>query len=54
MCAWFARLDAAFDIAEEGGIRLIPSTMLTNRQLKVSQINQRPGDSLRSRLLNTV
>ncbi len=49
-----ARFEGVFKISEERGVRLLPSTMLTNKQLKVAQIDELLGESLRTRLVNPV
>lgn len=48
------RYSGKFMLASEQGLRVLPSTFLTNKALKVAQIDRLFGDSLKTMLVNSV
>jgi hypothetical protein len=45
------RLQSKFELKEQGGLRIVPSTFITANQLKVSRINTLFGNALSSKLV---
>ena len=48
------RYQGTFDLASDQGLRVLPSTFITNKALKVAQIDRLFGDSLKTMLVKSV
>ena len=48
------RYSGQFALASEQGLRVLPSTFISSQALKVAQINQLFGDSLRTTMVRSV